>query len=445
MGTIVGEYEVNAILGHGGFSVVYRARHVETGRIVALKEYFPADLSVRDSGTVLPRSSDCAPHYEDGRRRFLEEARSVIQFADDPGVVTCLGYFRANSTAYLVLEHVEGMSLATLLRQREAAGRPLDEGELRSLILPLLETLSRLHEADVLHRDIKPSNILVRRSDGSPVLIDFGAAKQQAALHSKSSAPFTEGYAALEQVAEGELGSWTDIYAIGAIMWRVVAGGMPPWDPPNPKKVELRASAVLTGSPDPLPTAVELGRGRFSRELLEMVDRCLLVPASERIHSCKELISFFDEGDPESKEISTLSRTQSPNSPPPTESSGGGYMDNNAIDQPQSKPKVYSFFNWCKDMTILVALGGVIALFLPPPVNIVVLGLILIPVLLMAARIIIVFLGISITVSLIDPVALYESGLGVTFSVVMWIVVVTILYIASRRFFIAFRGFFSGE
>ena len=205
VGTVVGGYEVEALLGHGGYSVVYRARHTELGHVVALKEYLPADLSVRDGATVFPRSADCLDHYEDGKRRFLEEAKRIIQFRDDPGVVAFLEFFRANGTAYLVMEHVVGISLAELLRQREGAGRPFDERELRFLVTPLLTTLSRLHKADVLHRDIKPSNILVRRSDGKPVLIDFGAAKEQAALHSKSLAPFTEGYAALEQVGDGEL------------------------------------------------------------------------------------------------------------------------------------------------------------------------------------------------------------------------------------------------
>ncbi len=288
-GTVVGEYKIEAILGHGGYSVVYRARHVELGRVVALKEYVPADLFIREHGTVFPRSAECAPHYEDGKRRFLEEAKRIVEFNDDPGVITCLGYFRSNGTAYLVLEHVAGMSLATLLRQREAAGRPLDERELRSLVLPLLETLSRLHKADVLHRDIKPSNILVRRSDGRPVLIDFGAAKQQAALHSKSVAPYTEGYAALEQVGEGELGPWTDVYALGAVMWRLVAGGKPPWNPPNPKKVELRASAVLSDRPDPLTSAVDLGEGRFSRSLLEAIDESLRIREKHRIPNCEFL------------------------------------------------------------------------------------------------------------------------------------------------------------
>ena len=288
-GTVLRGYLIEAVLGYGGYGVVYRARHEELGHLVAIKEYLPADLSVRDRSTVLPRSTDWLEVYEDGKRRFLEEAKRIVQFTAEPGVVTCLDFFRANGTAYLVMEYVDGLPLADLLKGREGSGRPLDQEELLSLVLPLLKTLSRLHAAGVLHRDVKPSNILVRRRDGQPMLIDFGAAKEGVALHSKSVAPYTEGYAALEQVGEGELGPWTDIYGVGAVLWRVIAGGSPPWTPPNPSRVELRAAAVLTGKPDPLPPAKELGAGRFSEGLLEAVDRCLMIRADERIQSAEDL------------------------------------------------------------------------------------------------------------------------------------------------------------
>ena len=294
VGTIVGEYKVEGLLGDGGFSIVYQARHIELERVVALKEYFPREDAVRDGKTVYPRSTESTLRYEDGRRRFLEEARRIVEFKDDPGVVECLGFFRANGTAYMVLEHVEGLPLADLLRRREAVGKPLDESELRSIVLPLLTTLSRLHKADVLHRDIKPQNILIRRSDHQPLLIDFGAAKQEATLHSKSAAPFTDGYAAMEQVSEdGELGPWTDIYAIGAVMWRVVAGGKPPWEPLIPKKVEDRAFAVLSGKPDPLPSAAELGEDRFSSSLLVTIDTCLKIHETERVRDCDDLTKLI--------------------------------------------------------------------------------------------------------------------------------------------------------
>ncbi len=288
-GTVLGDYELGSVLGYGGYSVVYRARHKELGYPVAVKEFLPADLAVREGTSVHPRGTECLPHYEDGMDRFKKEALQVMQFRDDPGVVTGLSFFRANGTAYFVMDYVDGMSLAELLRERESAGRPLDESELLSFVMPLLDTLFGLHRADVLHRDLKPSNILVRRSDGRPVLIDFGAAKQGAAVHSKSAAPFTEGYAALEQVSEGRLGPWTDLYAVGAVLWRVVAGGNPPWTPPNPKKVELRAAAALSGRPDPMPSATEVGKGRFSGRILQAVDSCLQLRPESRMRSCEAL------------------------------------------------------------------------------------------------------------------------------------------------------------
>ena len=300
IGTVLRGYKVDAVLGYGGYGVVYRAVHEELRYPVAIKEYLPADLSVREAGTVYPRSEDCREHYEDGKRRFLEEARQIAGLKDDPGVVRCTDFFRANGTAYLVMEYIEGLPLSELLKQREAAGRPLEESDLWTLAMPLLETLSRLHSTGLLHRDIKPSNILVRRADGRPVLIDFGAAKQVTERHSKSAAPFTEGYAALEQVGDGELGPWTDVYAIGAVMWRIVAGANPPWKPPNPKRVELRASAVLDGKPDPLPPAAELGACRFSPAVLTAVDQCLEVSADKRPKDFEELRRALEEtGRPE--------------------------------------------------------------------------------------------------------------------------------------------------
>ncbi len=293
-GTVLREYKIKAVLGYGGYGVVYRARHEELGHEVSIKEYLPADLSVREAGTVYPRSPDCMEVYEDGKRRFLEEAKRIVQFKTDPGVVTCTDFFRANGTAYFVMEYIDGLSLAALLWQRETAGRAFDESDLKSVAVPLLETLLRLHRAGVLHRDIKPSNILIRRSDGQPILIDFGAAKQLTADHTKSAAPYTEGYAAFEQVGEGELGPWTDVYAFGTVLWRMVAGGKPPWEPPNPKRVELRAMAVLAGKPDPQPAAAELGAGRFSEELLAEIDRSLTISVEQRPRGMEEMRHALD-------------------------------------------------------------------------------------------------------------------------------------------------------
>ena len=292
-GAALRDYTIEEVLGHGGFGIVYRARHNELGNVVAVKEYLPIELALREGKSVHPRSAACRAGYEDGLRRFRDEARALIEFQSHPSIVSCREFFRANGTAYLVMEHEDGMPLSELLQRREASGRPFDEADLLAVMVPLLEGLARVHEAEMLHRDIKPSNILVRRSDERPVLIDFGAAKQVAAERSKSLAPFTEGYAALEQVGEGKLGPWTDLYAVGAVMWRIAAGGNPPWEPPHPVKVEKRATAALRGEADPMPSARKLGAGRFSPGVLAAIDRCLKLNEKERVSDCGELLGLL--------------------------------------------------------------------------------------------------------------------------------------------------------
>ena len=292
-GAALRDYTIEEVLGHGGFGIVYRARHNELGNQVAVKEYLPIELALREGASVHPRSEACRAGYEDGLRRFRDEARALIEFQAHPSIVSCREFFRANGTAYLVMEYEDGLPLSELLRRREASGRPFDEADLLAVMVPLLEGLQRVHEAGMLHRDIKPSNILVRRSDERPVLIDFGAAKQMAAERSKSLAPYTEGYAAWEQVGEGTLGPWTDLYAVGAVMWRIVAGGNLPWEPPHPLKVEKRANAALRGEADPMPSARKLGAGRFSAGVLDAIDRCLKLNEQERVRGCGELLGLL--------------------------------------------------------------------------------------------------------------------------------------------------------
>lgn len=302
-GTELQGYAIESVLGHGGFGIVYQARHHELGTVVAIKEYMPAELSVRRNSSVEPRSESCSELYEDGLRRFLDEARQLVRFQNHPCVVSCQDLFRGNGTAYLVMERVDGLPLSELLRLREKTGQPFTEEELLRVILPLLEGLAAVHAEGVLHRDIKPANILIRRSNEQPVLIDFGAAKQVVANQSRSLAPYTEGYAAIEQIGAGELGPWTDIYGLGAVMWRIVAGGNPPWEhadwkdrnwsPPNPLKVETRVQARAFHSPDPLPSAGDVGAGRYSSHVLHAIDRCLRLAEEDRVKHCKELISLL--------------------------------------------------------------------------------------------------------------------------------------------------------
>ncbi len=288
-GHILNTCEILSVIGQGGFGIVYKGKHRELGIDVAIKEYFPSDLSVRCDGTVQPRTQEFQDPFEEGLERFLREAKQLERFRDCPNIVTCRDLFRANGTAYTIMDYVPGLSLSKLLEYRESRGEPLTEEELLDLILPLLTGLQKVHDADICHRDIKPSNILVRRDDSAPILIDFGAAKHEISKRTKSIAPYTDGYAAMEQIGEGEIGPWTDVYGLGAVMWRVVAGGNPPFSPPNPPTVQKRAFEIMQGRSDPLPSAKEVGKGRFSDKILQTIDGCLTVSVNDRIQNCSQL------------------------------------------------------------------------------------------------------------------------------------------------------------
>ena len=151
-----------------------------------------------------------------------------------------------------------------------------------------------VHQAAVLHRDIKPSNILIRRSDDRPVLIDFGAAKDDFVRYTKSSAPHTQGYAAIEQMeADGKLGPWTDLYGLGAVLWRIVAGGHPSFERLVPVDALSRMAARFRRQQDPLPSARKLGAGRFSIAVLEAIDKCLELAPTDRPADCGELLRLM--------------------------------------------------------------------------------------------------------------------------------------------------------
>ena len=281
-GHVIDKYRIGDVLGSGGFGIVYRGRHQELGLDVAIKEYLPPEIAVREGTEVQPLNSESRENYDEGMRRFLEEAKRLVQF-NHPNVVRCRDFFRANGTAYLVMDYEDGLPLSELLRRREEQGNPLSGDEIKQVILPLLDGLAVVHAHDVLHRDIKPGNIFIRKATEQPVLIDFGAAKQGFSEHSKSVWAYTQGYAPMEQIEQGgKLGPWTDIYAIGAVMWRIVAGD-------NPPKAEDRAIAQVRGNPDPMTTAVELGERKYPSALLHTIDKCLSLQEKDRYQSAAGL------------------------------------------------------------------------------------------------------------------------------------------------------------
>ena len=284
-GTVINQYKIDSVLGYGGFGIVYKAEHIRLGNWLAIKEYLPQELATRESGTVHPLGTREQVDFQTGLQRFLAEAKQLVQFEKSPNIINCQDFIEANGTAYLVMSFEDGLPLSDLIRGREKNNQTFSEDEILRILIPLLRGLALVHKQQVLHRDIKPGNIFIRRSDEQPVLIDFGAAKQNFTEHSKSMAPYSPGYAAIEQVeTDGNLGPWTDIYAIGGIMWRIIARQ-------NPPQVENRMSAVTRNRPDPMTSALELGKGKYSENLLMAVDKCLALNEEDRFQTTEELIA----------------------------------------------------------------------------------------------------------------------------------------------------------
>ena len=223
-----GRFITGRVLGQGGFGITYVALDDRTGMRVAVKEYFPMDLAGRTMRTlqVFPLSSGQKEYYDYGKGLFVEEARTLAEFNGDPHIAGIYRFFEENGTAYFAMEYVDGLPLDHYAKLH---GGKLSPEETNRLLLPLMDSLSRVHARGVIHRDIAPDNILVQR-DGTAKLIDFGAARYSTGEKSKSlDVMLKHGFAPFEQYARhGRQGAYTDVYAMAATWYYTVTGKMVP-------------------------------------------------------------------------------------------------------------------------------------------------------------------------------------------------------------------------
>ena len=228
-GTVLKErYPAGRVLGDpGGFGIVYLGWDALLETRVAIKEFLPREHAARnpDRLTVTPHGTRDREAFAFGLGKFLEEARILAKF-DHAAVVRVRDFFEANDTAYLVMDHYEGLSLDEYL---ERQGGRLSESLAANILGPILDGLREVHDKGFLHRDIKPGNIYLTRN-GRPVLLDFGAARFAMGERSRSlSVVLTPGYAPFEQYhRKGVQGPWTDVYACGAVLLRMLTGEKPP-------------------------------------------------------------------------------------------------------------------------------------------------------------------------------------------------------------------------
>ena len=282
-GVRIGEYEIVRELGFGGFGITYLARDRVLERLVAVKEYFPAEWGTRRTdGTIGPRTTGAAGDYAWGLERFVDEARALARL-DHPAIVKVHRVVEAGGTAYMVMEYVEGRSLAEELQ----VSGTLPEARVRALLSGLAEGLGAVHAAGLLHRDIKPANVMLRSRDGSPALIDFGAAREQLGRKSRSiTTVLTPGYAPIEQYsAKGRQGPWTDVYALGALAYAALSGRVP----------DDATERVLDDQLAPLDTAAATP---VSGGLVRVVDAALAVDMRRRPQDMGEWLALLGEGGP---------------------------------------------------------------------------------------------------------------------------------------------------
>ncbi|MBL8512100.1 MAG: serine/threonine protein kinase [Betaproteobacteria bacterium] len=262
---------MDRVLGVGGFGLTYLATDTNLNLTVAVKEYLPSEIAVREADqSIHAKSEDDRITFDWGLARFVDEARTLATFRH-PNIVRVMRFFQANKTAYMVMEFVRGAPLNEWIKVR----RPLPQKLVTDIVLPLVEGLGTIHQAGYLHRDVKPGNIYIRE-DNSPVLLDFGAARAQAG-NSEMTAVVSPGYAPLEQYSEsGAQGPWSDLYALGGVIYWMVTGSKP-----------VDATARVRN--DPQKPALQVGDGNlYSAGFLQAIDWALEPDETKRPQSAQQ-------------------------------------------------------------------------------------------------------------------------------------------------------------
>lgn len=278
-GTILGgSYIVGRALGRGGFGITYLGFDTNLEVRVAIKEFLPNVFAERTSGSGEVRPLDgLAGSFDYGLDRFLGEAQTLAKFQEHPNIVTVVNFFRANGTGYLVMTYIEGI---TLMRRLEQADGRIAVDEALGILRGVLEALRDVHRVGLLHRDISPDNIFLT-SHGQVKLMDFGAARYAVGERTQNlTILLKSGFAPEEQYrTNGKQGAWTDMYAVGATLYRALTGVTPP---PSIDRLREDELIPLSRFNLTLPPGLEAALGRS-----------LAVLAENRVRSADELLALL--------------------------------------------------------------------------------------------------------------------------------------------------------
>jgi serine/threonine protein kinase len=261
-GLEIAGYRIVKKIASGGFSIVYLA-YDEEGNAVAVKEYLPSALALRQPGELVPViSKPNLPVFRIGLKCFFEEGRALAKIVH-PNVVRVLNFFRANETVYMVMAYESGHSLQEHIARMGAKGSRVSEGFIRQVFIGVCAGLREVHTNKLLHLDLKPANIYIR-TDSTPMLLDFGAARATFNDDLPKVRPmYTPGFAPPELYSKtGSLGPWSDIYSIGASMYACMTG-----KPPQPADQRLTDDQMAPRYAELLQT--------YPAALVDMVRTCL--------------------------------------------------------------------------------------------------------------------------------------------------------------------------
>jgi serine/threonine protein kinase len=278
--TQLNHYVIENVLNAGGFGIVYLARDLKNNLKVVIKEYIPGKLAQRlPDGFVMPKGEQQAENYSEGMRLFVQEATALVKLKH-PNIVRVVNFFRANGTAYMVMEYRPGKDLQHYIKKR---GGNLSEKSLRTIFLPLLDSLKLVHDTGYLHLDLKPSNVHLCQG-GVPLLLDFGAVHpRNASRKLQMTQVVTPGFSPPEQSdLRGFVGPWTDIYAIGATMRACIEGS----SPVAAKEREIK---------DKLRPAISAFKRRYSKSLLEALDWSMEMDPLLRPQSVEEFLEVVSK------------------------------------------------------------------------------------------------------------------------------------------------------
>jgi tRNA A-37 threonylcarbamoyl transferase component Bud32 len=283
-----GQYTITRFINSGGFGITYLAKD-SLDRNVVIKECFPSSFCRRSKALVAARSRAHTAELRSVVQLFVREARNLSKIVH-PNIVAVHQVFEDNGTAYMAIDFIDGLDLQQII---DGQGRQPSPPEVVSMTEKLLHAVGFIHDNDMLHRDISPDNVLIDKN-GEPVLIDFGAAREQASQKSRAMSALRvvkDGYSPQEfYIAGSEQGPWSDLYALGATLYHLICGEAP-------VNGQARLAALAEDRPDPfVPLAGRIPG--YPPGFLEAIDRALATLPKQRVQSAREWLLMFHRSVP---------------------------------------------------------------------------------------------------------------------------------------------------